>query len=74
MINMQFNKLKLQKEIEKLKTKKGIHTSLISMYIPATKSVNDVLNHIKNEITESQNIKDKVNRQNVITNLVSIQN
>ncbi|MBY9006766.1 MAG: peptide chain release factor aRF-1 [Candidatus Lokiarchaeota archaeon] len=63
---------KTKKLIELLKGKKGFHTELISLYIPSTKKVSDVTNYLKNEISESQNIKSKLTRKNVLDSISTL--
>jgi peptide chain release factor subunit 1 len=55
-----------------LKKKKGFHTELISLYIPHDRKISDVTNHLKNEISESQNIKSKLTRKNVLDSISSL--
>jgi len=55
-----------------LKGKKGFHTELISLYIPPDKRISDITNYLKNEISESQNIKSKLTRKNVLDSINSI--
>ena len=52
--------------LNQLKEKKGFHTELVSLYIPHDRKISDVTNHLKNEISESQNIKSKLTRKNVL--------
>ncbi|MFX1286922.1 MAG: peptide chain release factor aRF-1 [Promethearchaeota archaeon] len=61
-----------RKKIEELKSKKGFHTELISLYIPHDRKISDVTNHLKNEISESQNIKSKLTRKNVLDSINSL--
>jgi peptide chain release factor subunit 1 len=63
---------KTKKIIDDLKSKKGFHTELISVYIPHDRKVSDVTNHLKNEISESQNIKSKLTRKNVLDSINSL--
>jgi len=58
--------------ISKLKEKKGFHTELVSLYIPHDRKISDVTNHLKNEISESQNIKSKLTRKNVLDSISSL--
>ena len=62
----ELKRYKTKKLIEHLKDKKGFHTELISLYIPPSRKVSDVTNYLKNEISESQNIKSKLTRKNVL--------
>ncbi|MHA1466695.1 MAG: peptide chain release factor aRF-1 [Promethearchaeota archaeon] len=57
---------KTKKLLEVLKGKKGFHTELISLYIPHDRKLSDVTNYLKNEVSESQNIKSKLTRKNVL--------
>jgi peptide chain release factor subunit 1 len=63
---------KTKQIINELKTKRGFHTELISLYIPPEKKISDVTNYLKNEISESQNIKSKLTRKNVLDGINSI--
>ncbi|MFX1316301.1 MAG: peptide chain release factor aRF-1 [Promethearchaeota archaeon] len=58
-----------KKVLENLKGKKGFHTELISLYIPHDRKISDVTNYLKNEISESQNIKSKLTRKNVLDSI-----
>ncbi|MFX1409670.1 MAG: peptide chain release factor aRF-1 [Promethearchaeota archaeon] len=61
-----------KKVLENLKGKKGFHTELISLYIPHDRKISDVTNYLKNEISESQNIKSKLTRKNVLDSINSL--
>ncbi|MBD3196899.1 MAG: peptide chain release factor 1 [Candidatus Lokiarchaeota archaeon] len=63
---------RIKKLIETLKEKRGFHTELISLYIPPDKKVSDITNYLKNEISESQNIKSKLTRKNVLDSISSL--
>ena len=58
--------------LSQLKEKKGFHTELVSLYIPHDRRVSDVTNHLKNEVSESQNIKSKLTRKNVLDSISSL--
>jgi peptide chain release factor subunit 1 len=69
------NDLKIYKTkqlLNNLRSKKGFHTELISVYIPHDRKISDVTNHLKNEISESQNIKSKLTRKNVLDSISSL--
>ncbi|MHA2392974.1 MAG: peptide chain release factor aRF-1 [Promethearchaeota archaeon] len=69
------NDLKIYKTkqlLQDLKKKKGFHTELISLYIPHDRKISDVTNHLKNEISESQNIKSKLTKKNVLDSISSL--
>ncbi len=61
-----------KKLLESLKTKRGFHTELISLYIPPDRRLSDVTNYLKNEVSESQNIKSKLTRNNVLTGISTL--
>jgi len=63
---------KIKQLMEDLKKKKGFHTELISLYIPHDRKISDVTNHLKNEVSESQNIKSKLTRKNVLDSISSL--
>ncbi|MCK4479178.1 MAG: peptide chain release factor aRF-1, partial [Candidatus Lokiarchaeota archaeon] len=69
------NDLKVYKTkqlLENLRSKRGFHTELVSLYIPHDRKISDVTNHLKNEISESQNIKSKLTRKNVLDSISSL--
>ena len=68
----QRQKYDLKREIEELKECKGRHTELISLYIPHTKQIFDVVSYLKNELSQSQNIKSKTTKKNVLSAIESI--
>jgi peptide chain release factor subunit 1 len=61
-----------KKLLDQLKSKKGFHTELISLYIPHDRKLSDITNHLKNEISESQNIKSKLTRKNVLDSISTL--
>lgn len=68
----QRQKYDLKRKIEELKECKGKHTELISLYIPPNKQIFDVNSYLKNELSQSQNIKSKTTRKNVLSAIESI--
>jgi peptide chain release factor subunit 1 len=62
----------LKKKIKILKDKTGFHTALVSLFIPPTRKVFDVINYLKSEINESSNIKSKSNRKNVLDSITAL--
>ena len=62
----------LKRQIEELKEAKGRHTELISLYVPSSKQISDVSAYLRNELSESQNIKSKQTRKNVLSAIESI--
>lgn len=63
---------RIKKLLENLSNKRGFHTELISLYIPHDRKISDVTNYLKNEISESQNIKSKLTRKNVLDGISSL--
>ena len=68
----QRQKYDLRRQIEELKACKGKHTELISLYVPPSKQISDVNSYLKNEFSQSQNIKSKTTRKNVLSAIESI--
>ena len=68
----QRQKYDLKRKIEDLKSCKGKHTELISLYVPASKKIFDVVSYLKNELSQSQNIKSKTTKKNVLSAIESI--
>jgi len=68
----QRQKYDLKRKIEELKEAKGRHTELISLYIPPNKQIHDVNSYLKNEYSQSQNIKSKTTMKNVLSAIESI--
>ena len=68
----QREKYDLKRQIEELRTCKGKHTELISLYVPPSKQISDVTAYLKNELSQSQNIKSKTTRKNVLSAIESI--
>lgn len=64
----------LKRKIEELKGYKGQHTELISLYVPPDKQISDVTSYLRNEYSESANIKSKTTRKNVLSAIESIMN
>ena len=58
--------------LEEIKKFKGRGTQLISLYVPPTKRIDDVSSYLRNEFSESSNIKSKSTRKNVTGAIESI--
>ncbi|MBI5347374.1 MAG: helix-turn-helix domain-containing protein [Candidatus Aenigmarchaeota archaeon] len=63
---------KLKKLIKALGSKKGRHTELVTVYIPAGYSIHEVVSQLKQEQGTAENIKSKPVRKNVVTALEKI--
>jgi len=68
----QREKYDLKRKLEELKACKGRHTELISLYVPPSKQIFDVTAYLKNEYSQSQNIKSKTTMKNVLSAIESI--
>ncbi|MCX6662716.1 MAG: peptide chain release factor aRF-1, partial [Euryarchaeota archaeon] len=62
----------LKRQLEELKKCRGKHTELISLYIPPSKQIFDVVSYLRNEYSQSQNIKSKTTMKNVLSAIESI--
>lgn len=58
--------ISFQAQLTSLAQVHGRHTELISVYIPTNRKKSDVIAYLRNEITESANIRDKINRKAVL--------
>ena len=54
-----------KRTIEELADKKGRGTELVSVYIPPDKQISDVVKHMREELSQSANIKSKSTKKNV---------
>ena len=54
-----------KRDLEKIESLRGMHTELISVYIPPTKQVSDVTAYLRNEASQASNIKSNQTRKNV---------
>lgn len=61
-----------KRSLEEVMAYKGRATELISLYIPPTKQVSDVTSYLRNEYSQSSNIKSKSTRKNVMAAIESI--
>lgn len=62
----------LKRKLEELKECRGRHTELISLYVPPNKQIYDVTAYLRNEYSQSQNIKSKTTMKNVLSAIESI--
>lgn len=62
----------LKRRIKELDEMKGRHTELISLYVPQDKQLSEVTAYLKNELSQSSNIKSKTTRKNVMGAIESI--
>lgn len=68
----QAQKYHFKRLLEEIAAKKGMHTELVTVYVPHDRLVTDVIGHLKNELGESSNIKSKQTRKNVMSAIESM--
>lgn len=61
-----------KRDIEEIESYKGRSTELITLLVPPTKQISDVSNYLRNELSQSSNIKSKSTRKNVMGAIESI--
>ncbi len=61
-----------RREIERISSYQGRGTELISLYVPAGKMISDVANYLREEQSQSSNIKSSTTRKNVQSAISSI--
>ncbi len=70
----ELERLKLERLIGELKSKRGRGTELVTIYIPAGRPIADVLNTLWYEYSTASNIKDRTTRHHVLDALSAIIN
>lgn len=63
-----------KRKLEALREAQGRATELISLYVPPYKQISDVTSYLRNEYSQSANIKSKGTRKNVMAAIESISN
>ena len=61
-----------KRDLEELRDLSGRGTELISLYVPPTRQISDVMAYLRNEYSQSSNIKSKSTRKNVMAAIESI--
>lgn len=61
-----------KRKLEEIEAAQGRGTELVSLYVPPARQVSDVTNYLKQELSESSNIKSKSTRKNVTSAIESI--
>jgi peptide chain release factor subunit 1 len=62
----------LKRQLESLESYSGHATELISLYVPPNRQISFVSSYLKNEYSQSSNIKSKSTRKNVTSAIESI--
>ena len=65
-------KYEFKQSLERIKSYKGHATELVSLYIPPDRKIYDVQSYLRNEASQSANIKSKSTRKNVSAAIESI--
>jgi peptide chain release factor subunit 1 len=63
-----------KRKLEELRSHSGRATELISLYVPPTRQIHEVVSYLRNEYSQSSNIKSKSTRKNVMAAIDSIMN
>ncbi len=61
-----------RRKLEEIESAEGRGTELVSLYVPPNKQISDVTGYLKNELSQSSNIKSKSTRKNVTSAIESI--
>jgi peptide chain release factor subunit 1 len=64
---------RLKKTLQRLASKEGRGTELVSLYVPPGKQISDVLNQLRDEYGTASNIKSTTTRKNVLDAIVKVQ-
>ncbi len=70
----QLARYEFRKALEELRRVKGRGTELVSLYIPPEKNLPEVSSYLRNEYAQSQNIKSRTTRKNVMWAIESLMN
>ena len=54
-----------KKQLEDIQAVKGRATEMISLYVPPSKKIHDITAYLRNEFSQSSNIKSRTTRKNV---------
>ena len=65
-------KYDFKKDMQEIQNYRGRGTELISVYVPATKQISDVMAYLRNEKSQASNIKSKTTMKNVQSAIDSI--
>ncbi len=61
-----------KRKLEEIESAEGRGTELVSLYVPPGRQISDVTSYLKNELSQSSNIKSKSTRKNVTSAIESI--
>lgn len=66
MVSISIDKVRLERLVKELRSKKGRGTELISLYIPAGRPLGEVTSALREELSTAANIKDRTTRHHVL--------
>ncbi|MFQ5907510.1 MAG: peptide chain release factor aRF-1 [Thermoplasmata archaeon] len=61
-----------KRKLEEIEAAEGRGTELVSLYVPPSRQVSDVTSYLRQELSQSSNIKSKTTRKNVMSAIESI--
>ncbi|MFQ5552914.1 MAG: peptide chain release factor 1, partial [Thermoplasmata archaeon] len=61
-----------KRKLEEIEAAEGRGTELVSLYVPPKRQVSDVTGYLRQELSQSSNIKSKTTRKNVMSAIESI--
>ncbi|HLH86754.1 MAG TPA: peptide chain release factor aRF-1 [Thermoplasmataceae archaeon] len=70
--DLQLRRYEFKRALQELESLRGRGTELVSLYIPPTKQISDVVQYLREEYSTSSNIKSKSTRKNVLAAIESI--
>ncbi len=70
--DLQLRRYEFKRALQELENLKGRGTELISLYVPPSKMISDVVQYLREEYSTSSNIKSKSTRKNVLSAIESI--
>lgn len=71
-MSQQIARYRFKRDLESIREAKGRGTELISLYVPPDKQISDAMSYLRNEYSQSSNIKSKGTRKNVMAAIESI--
>ncbi|MFQ5883493.1 MAG: peptide chain release factor aRF-1 [Thermoplasmata archaeon] len=71
-MSQEIARYKFKRDLEKIREAKGRGTELISLYVPPDRQISHAMSYLRNEYSQSSNIKSKGTRKNVMAAIESI--
>jgi peptide chain release factor subunit 1 len=70
--DLQLARYSFQRKLDEIAATRGRATELISLYVPPSRQISDVMGYLRNEYAQSSNIKSRTTRKNVMWAIESI--